>query len=266
MTHYRRITFYIASVWYRVLRKARFRILRLLVFFMWRLWVKKVEGFENIPHQEPAIIVCNHSSYYDFFVLASVLKKQTTFVAVKGLSQRKFVGWFMKLDTIIYVDREKPGYSFFKEVMRQLAGRKLVVIYPEGTRSRSGNMLEPKIGFIKLALKTNVPVIPIAMKGTYEILPPEQSLPRLKKCEVHIGKRIYISPSTPLLRDVFFKQKGMRQFRNLGDKECSEIAFRIMNEIRKVSGQAWDETASDKAKQFNVTDERASICALRESA
>jgi len=252
---YHNLVTYLLSVRYRFLKKLRFRTIRLMVFFMWRLWVKEVSGFEHIPEREAAIIVSNHQSYYDFFVLASVLKKQTVFVAMKSLNQRSFVGWFMKLDTIIYVDREKPGYEFFKELMRQLNHRKLVVLYPEGMRSRSGKMLEPKTGFIKIAIKTNSPIIPIATKGTYEILPPHRRFPSLKKCEVHIGEKIYISPATPFLKDIFFRRKGRRKFGQLNDDELSEIAFRIMDRIRKVSGQEWDESAIEKANQYGLADD-----------
>lgn len=252
VNHYRQMVFYLMSIRWRFMRQVRFRTLRLLVFFMWRLWLRRVDGFENIPTREPAIIVSNHLSYYDFFVLASVLKKQTVFVAAKGLNQRSFVGWFMKLDTILYVDRDKPGYGVFKQLMSHLKFRKLIVLYPEATRSRSGKMLAPKSGFVKLAMKANVPVIPIAMKGTYDILPPHKRVPSLKKCDVIIGKKIYISPSTPLLRDIFFRRRGQRRFDVLQESELSEIAFRVMNQVRLMADEAWDESAKLLAQKLGV--------------
>ena len=259
---YRAIIAKIVQVRVRLYKRLRFRFLRLLVFFMWRLWVDRATGLENIPEHEAAIIISNHASYYDFFVLASVLKKQAVFVAAKGLDQRSFVGWFMKLDTIIYVDREKPGYGFFKELLRHLSNRKLVALYPEGTRSRSGQMIEPKTGFVKLALKANVPVIPVAMKGTYEILPPHRHLPRLRKCDVHFGKRIYISPATPLLRDIFFRRAGRQRYDDLNEEELSEIAFRVMNEVRKIAGQEWDPSVQERAAKFGLLENKPEAVTL----
>ncbi|HOX11026.1 MAG TPA: lysophospholipid acyltransferase family protein [Candidatus Moranbacteria bacterium] len=219
---------------------------------MWKRWLDRVDGLENIPWGEPAIIASNHLSYFDFFVLASFLEKQTVFIATKGLDQRQFVGWFMKLDTIIYVDRDKPGYSFFKEIIRQAKNKKLIVIYPEGMRSRSGKMLPPKTGFIKLALLCGIPVIPLAMKGTYEILPPHRHLPKFTRCSIEIGSKIYLSPSNPILKDIFYRCAQSKKFSDLTDEGIEEIAFRIMNQVRVMAGQEWDDTAVLKAKQYGL--------------
>ena len=228
---------------YRLMRLVRFRYLRLLVFFMWRLWLRKVHDIERIPLDEPAIVVSNHSSYFDFFVLASVLRKHTVFVAVKNLNARTFVGWFMRLDIIVYVDRERPGYAFFKELLYHLKTQKrTVVIYPEGTRSRSGKMLAPKLGFVKLAMRANVPIIPIAMKGTYEILPPHKKIPSFNKCDIYVGDKIYINPDNPEFQDVFETQPAQKDGSyRLSDPQTQEIAFRIMEKVRRMAGVEWED-------------------------
>jgi len=219
---------------------------------MWKCWLDRVDGLENIPRGEPAIIASNHLSYFDFFVLASFLEKQTVFIATKGLDQRSFVGWFMRLDTIIYVDREKPGYGFFKEIIRQAKNKKLIVIYPEGTRSRSGKMLAPKLGFIKLAMLCGIPIVPLAMKGTYDILPPHGHFPNFTRCSIEIGKKISLSPSNPFLKDVFYKAPKSKKYTALTDEGTEEIAFRIMNEVRIMAGQEWDDSAVSKAEKYGV--------------
>lgn len=236
----------------RAVRRSGYKFLRAAVFFMWRLWVRRIEGLENIPENEPVILISNHQSYFDFLVLAGVLRRQTVFVAVKGLNERSFVGWFMKLDTIVYVDRDKPGLSFFKELIRHLNAGKNVVLYPEGMRSRSGKMLPPKTGFVKMALKQNVAVLPVAMRGTYEILPPHKHVPAFKKCDVIFGKKIYISPSTPLLRDVFFQGPKNCKYSNLSEEQLKSIAYRIMDIVRHISGQEWDESAQRDAEELCV--------------
>ena len=244
INHVKNILLFLINVRYRYLRRVRFRFLRLLFFFVWRLWVGEVVGFDKIKMNEAAVVVSNHLSYFDFWILSSILRKQTVFVAVRDLTCRAHVGWTLKLNTMIYVDREKPGFKFFKEIIWYLKEQKrLVVMYPEGTRSRTGKMLMPKLGFVKLAIKAGVPIIPVAMRGTYEILPPNKHLPKLKKCDVFIGDKIYITPENEKFSDIFFKEGACHpHYKQLDDSKLYKIAFRIMNEIRKMAGQEWDES------------------------
>ena len=244
--HFSKMIAFFILLRYRLLRRLRFRYLRLFIFFIWQFWLRDVYGFEKIPIKEPAIIVSNHLSYFDFWILSAILKKQTVFVAVKNLAIRSHVGWTMNLNTIIFIDREKPGLTFFKKILWYLSEQKrLVVIYPEGTRSRTGKMLTPKPGFVKLAIKAGVPIIPIAMRGTYEILPPQKHIPKLKRCDVYVGDKIYISPQNPEFHDIFFKNHDSgHRFRDLGDLELQEIAFRIMDKIRIIANEEWDESVT----------------------
>jgi len=241
----KRVSAYSVSLRYRLLRRLRFRYLRLFIFFVWRFWLRDVYGLEKIPTDGPAIIASNHLSYFDFWILSAILRKQTVFVAVKNLAVRGHVGWTMKLNPIIFIDRDKPGLTFFKKILWYLKEqRRLVVIYPEGTRSRTGKMLTPKVGFVKLAVKAGVPIIPIAMRGTYEILPPHKHIPKLKRCDVFVGDKIYISPQNPEFHDIFFRKAGPdRRYRDLDEAELQEIAFRIMDKVRVAAMEEWDESA-----------------------
>lgn len=203
--------------------------------------MRAIRGLENLPSKGPALIVSNHLSYYDFLVLGSFLKPPVVFVATMGLDKRPLVGWFTRFDVVIYINREKPGYTFFRDIVRHLHVGRLVIVYPEGTRSRTGRMLRPKLGFVKIALQGNIPIIPVAVRGTFEILPPHRHVPSLRRCEIFIGKRIYISPQSEMFSDIFFNQRGDRKFEKLEDWEMQLIANRIMDSIRRISGQEWEE-------------------------
>ncbi|MFA4889212.1 MAG: lysophospholipid acyltransferase family protein [Candidatus Omnitrophota bacterium] len=203
-----------------------------------------MDGTHNIPTRGPVIFVSNHLSYYDFLVFGAILRNYIVFLAQKKIRKTFLISWFAKLHNVIYVDKDYPGYSFFKELIRNLEARKQLVIYPEGSRSRTGKMLKPKIGFIKLAMKTNVPIIPVAMKGTYEILPPQKRIPRLRRCNVIIGKKIYISPDNPEFTDIFAKQSIGKRFMNLSDEGLQEIAVRIMDNIRVLAEEEWDDSVA----------------------
>lgn len=236
----------IIMVWFRFLRRQLHCLGRELILFFWRLWLMKLNGLENLPTDQGAVLFANHASYLDFLLLKPVLGKNSVFVATQKLKKHPLLHWLMRYCSILYIDVENPGFGFFKEVIRQLKSKKHVVIYPEGTRSRSGNMMMPKIGFVKLALKANVPVIPVAIKGTYAVWPPHRQWPRLKRCEIEIGKKIYISPSNAMFRDVFFGLKGDRKFSKLNRGSLQFIACSLMDIVRKMACGRWDDSVSSE--------------------
>ncbi len=225
------------DIFFRVLRKEWFKAIRFLVYFIFRLWLKKIHNEHNLPKTGPAMIVSNHLSYYDWAVLSAIYwDRYLVFIGNKDLLNRGFVGWLMKLNFLIFIDPTNPGRAFLKESLTKLKDDNILVIYPEGTRSRTGRMLTPKTGFIRIALKTGVPVIPVGMKGTYRILPPHKKFPRLKQCEVIVGKPILLNYRNPMFRDLFEYNKGKH---TLSDEGEVVAARRIMEVIRKMTGQDW---------------------------
>ena len=238
----------------RFFRRLRFRIFRLLIFLFFRTWVKAVHGYKNLPERGPALIVSNHLSYYDFLIIGSFLARPAVFIASAHLKEHPFVSWFSKFDTLVYIDRENPGYRFFREIMLQLRLGKIVVIYPEGMRSRTGKMLKPKTGFIKLALKANAAIIPVGMKGTFDILPPHKKFPSLKRCEVFIGKRFFISPQVELFGDLF--KHSRKKFEAMSDDQMQVAANRIMNLIRENIGEDWENSEGIDLQGANLAAEK----------
>lgn len=237
---YRNFIAYIIRLRYRFIRRLRFRYIRLLVYVGFRLWLKEIYNFENLPQKGPAIIVSNHASYYDWSVLSAVYNRRyIVFLGARELLKRPLVSWLMKLNILIFIDREHPGYSYFKEVVRRLKEDYIVVIYPEGKRSETGRMIDPKPGFVKLAMHTEVPVIPIGMKGTYKILPPHKKIPRLCKCEIFVEKPLLVNESNPIFADIFSNEKDNKRMSN---EAVKKIAIRIMDKIAKRVGQQWDES------------------------
>ena len=202
---------------FRLLRRIKFRYLRLFLYSLFRLWLKQIYYIERLPDTGPCIIVSNHTSYVDWIILSSIYReKYLVFLGNKELHKRPVVNWLMKLNVLIYISPDNPGYSYFREVVWRLKKGHVVVIYPEGTRSKSGRMIEPKLGFVKLAISTGVPIVPIGLKGAYEILPPNKSLPKLRRCEVFVGEKIIINKYNPLFKDIFEKDAGIISKKSMG--------------------------------------------------
>ena len=203
--------------------------LGLLLKVVFRPWS---EGRENVPRMGPAIIASNHLSFADHFFGPLPLRRQVIFLAkreyftgrgVKGLVSKLF---FSGLGQI---PMDRAGGAASEQALRTglsvLAEGRLLGIYPEGTRSPDGRLYRGKTGVARLALEARVPVIPCAMMGTFEFMPPGQSRPNLgAKAGVRFGKpldfsRCYGAASDPgVLREV--TDEIMREIARLSGQEC----------------------------------------------
>jgi 1-acyl-sn-glycerol-3-phosphate acyltransferase len=227
----------------RAFNTFRIKYRRQIVEVLLRFWVGRVEGMQNIPIDSACIIVSNHSSYSDFLIIAAILNKKTVIVASEKLKTTKFMSWFLRLNKLIYVNPDKSTYRTTREIMAHLNQNKQILIYPEGTRSRSGKMLIPKPGFVKMAMAANVPIVPVSMKGTYKILPPDKIWPRFRKCEVIVGKPFYINAENEEIKDLFLPSGLAGGTGNKSALDFQMAAIRIMNKIRIKAEIYWDESA-----------------------
>lgn len=144
----------------------------------WILWASGTpvtcEGLDNIRADRPQIFVANHVSWYDVYALAAAIPKRYRFVAKKELARIPIFGTAWKAAGHIAVDRSDRA-SAIQSLAE--AGRLLrrdnssVVIFPEGTRSPTGELLPFKKGAFMLALQTGVEIIPVAVLGTRRIQP-----------------------------------------------------------------------------------------------
>ncbi|MEE1755415.1 lysophospholipid acyltransferase family protein [Streptomyces sp. SP18CS02] len=158
------------------------------------LFRPRTEGLEHIPQDGAAIVAGNHLSFSDHFLMPVVLKRRITFLAKQeyftgpGLKGRLTAAFFRSAGQIP-VDRsgKEAGQAAIREGLGVLSKGELLGIYPEGTRSHDGRLYKGKVGVAVMALKAGVPVIPCAMVGTFEIQPPGQVVPRIKRVRIRFG-------------------------------------------------------------------------------
>lgn len=153
----------------------------------------EVEGLEKIEPGTHYIFTPNHLSYMDTPVLLATLPMNFRFLAKKGLFQIPFLGSHLKRAGHVPVALEDPRASIraLTQAARIINDRRIsVLVFPEGGRSENGELQEFKDGAAYTAIKSGVPVVPIALCGTRAILPMHSLHVRGGKVKVRIGDPI----------------------------------------------------------------------------
>ena len=133
-----------------------------------------LEGAENLRRAEPQIVVSNHQSWFDVFALAAHLPVRYRFVAKKELGSIPIFGRAWKSCGHVSVDRgnREAAIEALDQAWREVHQDKLtMVLFPEGTRSPDGRMQPFKKGAFVLAVQGQVPLVPVAVVGSRDIMP-----------------------------------------------------------------------------------------------
>jgi 1-acyl-sn-glycerol-3-phosphate acyltransferase len=201
----------------------------------------KVEGLQNIPRKGAAILAANHVSFLDSFFIPLVVRwRKVTYLAKADYFKSWKISWFFKMAGQIPIEREGGEKSevALNTAMKVLKEGNLLGIYPEGTRSPNGKLHRGRTGVARLALAADVPIIPIGLVGTDEVMPKEAKMPRLfgrPKVIVRFGRPLDFSRFADQDRDRFV-------LRSMTDE--------LMYEIMQLSSQEYvDEYASRTATE-----------------
>jgi 1-acyl-sn-glycerol-3-phosphate acyltransferase len=202
-----------------------------------KLYTRKIYGKDNIP-KTPFVVAANHSSFADDVILPFTMfnlsnKKFHIFVNSR-FYKNYFLRKFLNSYDLIPVDVEKDvkdkkkradtNDAAFKKALEYLKRGHDFYIFPEGGRSQDGKLKKAKIGVAKIALTAKVPVIPVGVKGSYNIMPKGAKFPRFKRADVVIGK--------PISLDKYYgKEKDY--------KTLEKVTTIIMKEIAKLIGQEY---------------------------
>ncbi len=133
----------------------------------------RVEGAENICKGQSYVFVSNHQSFLDVFAIYGWLPVNFKWLMKKELRRIPFVGFACKVAGHIFVDRSNPVAALhsIKEIESELQNGVCTVIFPEGTRTKTGELGRFKRGAFQVALDLHLPIIPISLTGCYEAMP-----------------------------------------------------------------------------------------------
>ena len=151
-----------------------------------------VSGLENIDRSKPYIYIANHQSFLDIPVLFYALQVNFYFVAKEELKKMPFLGWYMIATGMIFVDRgdRRKAIISMKKAASLIEGGKNVIMFPEGTRTRDGQIRSFKKGTFHLSSMTNVDIIPVKLDGTGKVWDPNNQKVKSGKVKVVVGKPI----------------------------------------------------------------------------
>lgn len=193
----------------------------------------EVAGVEHVPNEGPVILAANHLAIADSFVVPMVVPRRVSFLAkaeyfqgsgVRGGLQR----WMFSSLGAIPVERGRgrAAMEALDQAERVLRGGGAFGIHPEGSRSSDGRLHRGRTGVARLALSTQAPVVPVALSGTDELLPPGAKIPRRRPVSVRFGEplsfRRYagMEKSLPVLRSV--TDEVMYAISELSDQEYAD--------------------------------------------
>lgn len=146
-------------------------LLAIIRFLLTRLARIEFSGAEHIPASGGVIVATNHLSRLDIPLLfINPVRPDITALVADKYKKYLLFYWLLSRAGIIYIDRSKADFSAFRAAVEALKQGVALGIAPEGTRSRTGQLLEGKSGVVLLAEKANVPIVPVGIAGTEDAL------------------------------------------------------------------------------------------------
>ena len=173
----------INRLWYRLLQGS----LQLLAVAFYR---PRYFGRENIPTEGGVLVVSNHQSHLDPPLVGVGCPRRMNYLARETLFKFPPFRWLIRSVDAIPLDRDGMGLGGIKESLRRLKRGEMVLVFPEGTRSRDGEIARFRPGFTTLAVRSKAAILPVAIDGAFAAWPRSRKFPGPGVIRVQFGKPI----------------------------------------------------------------------------
>lgn len=181
---------------------------KVIVYFFVRVYFNvQMTGREKLP-EENYVLVCNHTSNWDPPMIGAMFPTKFCFIAKEELFENKFCAFFLKRLHAMPVNRKNTDMGAVKASLEGLKKGLSLIIFPEGTRHGFSKGVEIKSGFIHLAHKAGVPIVPVRMEGEYKF-----------------RSQIKITVNEPIDLSVFQEKK-------LTDEQAEHVKEKVVGLIR----------------------------------
>jgi 1-acyl-sn-glycerol-3-phosphate acyltransferase len=194
---------------------ALFHYLSVVVYDMF--FRGEVVGLENLPKAGAFLIATNHSSHLDAPIIGSQVPRQMCFFARKTLWKPGVAAWWLNAVGVIPVDRDGgQALGAIKRVLRALDDGKVMILFPEGTRSPDGKLQKPKPGVGMIVCSTLVPVVPARIFGSFDAFGRSGSLRPGTPVSVIFGR--------PLAPSYYDPGSGQERYQQASERIMAAIA------------------------------------------
>jgi len=163
------------------------------------------EGTERYPEDSGALLLINHQSYLDPILVGLPLRRPVSFLARDSLFRVPFIGWILRNTHVMPINRDRAGTESIRTAISRMHEGYLVGVFPEGTRTESGDIGKLKPGFIALIRRVDQPIIPVGIAGAYRAMPRGSLFIRPARVAVHVGEPLDSARVAEL------KQRGREQ-------------------------------------------------------
>jgi 1-acyl-sn-glycerol-3-phosphate acyltransferase len=170
----------------------------------------RVFGREHAPASGSALVCSNHQSHFDPVLIGLSVPSRLNYLARRTLFDAPALRPVIEYFDAIPIDREGPALGGIKETLKRLKRGEQVLIFPEGTRTRDGEVAPLKPGFTTLARRAAAPIVPIGFDGAYQAWPRTHKLPGLSQIVIVIDEPILPSEFESLTDDALVAEVERR--------------------------------------------------------
>jgi 1-acyl-sn-glycerol-3-phosphate acyltransferase len=171
----------------------------------------RVSGGERLSRRQAYVVVSNHQSIYDIPVLFASLPFELRIIAKDSLGSFPFLGWHLRRSGHLLVNRRNPGVGLVKRLATLMRAGVSLIVFPEGTRSVSGEVGRFKRGIFLLAIQARMPIVPVSVAGSRHVM----RKGRLMTCPGHVDLVLH-----PLIETV-----------GLSEADASALAERVRSVV-----------------------------------
>lgn len=206
----------------RLFRRVFYRVWKSIVLRQAKFFIQAIDfaSQETATLSTPAIFLSSFETPLDFWILSFLFQeKELTFLSPRKLPEEKILRRLQKINRVLYLDG-KINFRFLRELLTAVRDfNRSIVISPQAAVKYMSKIPVDPVLVVRIAMMANVPIVPVIMKW------------QGGKCRVWVGSKIYISPRAEEFKDIFFKRKGVRKFRDLPSEDLILIGKRIFSKI-----------------------------------